>query len=227
MIVLVWIIRLGTNVAVDFNELRAASNRHSVMQILVCLLVFAACSNFGLALLNLSPRYALLATILLLVRFCIPTLAVLILLWGPGSFFRTWGLIILVPCSIASIILVCFWYSVKSRDFFPAPGVTESIGPAREGYSEVQIKNDIYCLGDDGWDHGQYPQAIYHSRNFGPFFTQRIEAIYLPANLVCSFLPMADDRVIVKIERQYADECKFVMNADVKDILSRRVKLGI
>lgn len=197
------------------------------MQILVCLLIFAACSNFGLALFNLSPRYALLATILLLVRFCIPTLAVLILLWGPRSFFRTWGLILLVPCSVASIILVNFWYSMAGRDFFPPPGVTESIGPAREEYSEVQIKDDIYCLGDDGWDHGQYPQAIYHSRSFGPFFTQRIEAIYLPASLVCSFLPKTDDRVIVKIERHDGDECKFVMNADVRDILSRRVKLGI
>jgi hypothetical protein len=212
---------------VGFDELRAESNRHSVMQILICMLIFAACSNFGLALFNLSPRYALLATILLLVRFCIPLLAVSILLWGPRSFFRTWGLILLVPCSVASIILVYFWYSMAGRDFFPPPGVTESIGPAREGYSEVQIKNDIYCLGDDGWEHGQYPQAIYHSRSFGPFFTQRIEAIYLPGNLVCSFLPKTDDRVIVKIERQYADECKFVMNADVKDILSRRVKLGI
>ncbi len=211
----------------DYDELRAASNRHSVMQILVFLLIFAACTNFGLALFNLSPRYALLATILLLVRFCIPSLAVLILLWGPRSFFRTWGLIILVPCSVASILLLNFWYTMASRDFFPPPGVTESIGPAREGYSEVQIMNDIYCLGDDGWNHGQCPQAIYHSRSFGPFFTQRIEAIYLPGNLVCSFLPKTDDRVIVKIERLDADECKFVMNADVKDILSRRVKLGI
>jgi len=193
---------------VRIEEIAIERSRHKRMVLLVCLIAFLFVTDFGLGLFFLRPRHQLLAEIQLMVRFLLPSLVVLTLLYGQRSFFRGFGLFIWVPISIFYLTLLGLYHIgslIGSRhQFFPDASVKESIDlnwPGGMGYNEVHNKDDLYAISHGDWEYYKSNYVLWHSRNFGPYYTQYVNSIAFPGHLVCEFLPQSGDRVFVKIEK--------------------------
>jgi hypothetical protein len=195
-----------------------------MVSLTLIILVFAL-SNLGLDFFDLSPRYAPLFRILVYARLLLPTAAVIVLSCEPKSIFRTLALIVLLPAAVICFTIAAFSFWIGTIETTDSGNFAiKNTGEVTQGchFESVHLEKETYATWSEGWEPTGEIHKLAQYQHFGPYFYKKKGEVELPASLWPSFCKRQDGGLNLVLHKGKAT----ILQADVKDIVEGRVKLG-
>jgi len=195
------------------------------MVCLTLIILVLAWSNLGLDFFDLSPRYAPLFRVFVYARLLLPTAAFIVLSCGPKSIFRTLTLLVCLPVAVICITIAAFSFWIGTIETTDSGNFAiKNTGEVTQGchFESVHLEEETFATWSEGWEPTGEIHKLARYQHFGPYFYKKKGEIELPTSLWPSFCKKQDGGLNLVLHKGEAT----ILQADVKDIVEGRFKLG-